>query len=414
MYLTESKMVDEMNKTLFEMLAIADQERIHTQIIAWLLTPEYFALSKINQAKLIESLFGLSIHQDEISKVKIITELNNLDFVLIHGNDFIVVENKLKSKQGKDQLSRYNEVIDNFRTKYKKKYNLHNEPRKFFLTFSGEISNDTKWNCIDYQAVRDAISSLDNTNSYIKDYLSLLNRLISARDEFLKDHRRYKEVFKRSGMKAEDRFDKPLHPRDDTEKFICENKLERMFIETLYRGVLIKQGFSNAGVDESHGVSLIQIYFFKFLTPDNKTQLKVGLQIQGSSLKYVLSSTFYHQSTKDDLPNELIEHIELALDKTQFRSNAARSKAYHSWSRKIADTQKIENLEGSIFGDWLKTQAQEAENFWRVHLLNMKENGLIKGFESFCSHYLTQPDTACGLPVCIKLQCIFFKKHDYR
>lgn len=41
-------MEDEINKTLFEMLAIADQERIHTQIIAWLLTPEHFALSEIN------------------------------------------------------------------------------------------------------------------------------------------------------------------------------------------------------------------------------------------------------------------------------------------------------------------------------------------------------------------------------
>ena len=112
-------MGDEMNKTLFEMLAIADQERIHTQIIAWLLTPEHFALSEINQSKLIESLFGLSIYPDEISKVKIITELNSLDFVLIHGNDLIVVENKLKSKQGEDQLSRYNKVIDNFRAEYK-------------------------------------------------------------------------------------------------------------------------------------------------------------------------------------------------------------------------------------------------------------------------------------------------------
>lgn len=376
-------MGDEMNKTLFEMLAIADQERIHTQIIAWLLTPEHFALSEINQSKLIESLFGLSIYPDEISKVKIITELNSLDFVLIHGNDLIVVENKLKSKQGEDQLSRYNKVIDNFRAEYKERYNLNNEPRKFFLTFSGEISNDTNWNCIDYQAVRDAISDLDNTNTYINDYLSLLNRLISSRDKFLKDHTKYKEVFKRSGMKAEDRFVKPLHPRDDTEKFICENKLERMYIETLFRRVLIEQGFSNAGIDESHGVALIQIDFFKFLTKDNKTQLKVGLQIQGSSLKYVLSSTDYSKSTKDDLPNELIDHIELALDKIQFRSNSARSKAYHSWSRKIADNQKIENLEISIFGSWLKTQAQEAENLWREHLLNMKKNGLIKDFDPY-------------------------------
>jgi hypothetical protein len=105
------------------------------------------------------------------------------------------------------------------------------------------------------------------------------------------------------------------------------------------------------------------------------------LQIQGNSLKYVLSSKDYHNSTKDDLPNELIDHIELALDKTQLRSNSARSKAYHSWSRKIADTQKIENLEISIFGAWLKTQAEEAKNFWREHLLNMKEDRLIKGFD---------------------------------
>ncbi len=367
-----------MDKTLFEMLAIADQERIHTQIIAWLVNPEYFALSATNQSKLIESLFGLSISPDEILKVKIITELNSLDFILIHGNDLIVVENKLKSKQGKGQLERYNTVIDML----KKKYNLTRAPIKFFLTFSGEISNDENWNCIDYQVVRDAINSLDCDNSYINDYLSLLNRLISSREAFLRNHTKYKEVFNRSGMKAEDRFfNKPLDPCDEIEKFICENKLERMFIETLYRKILIDQGFNNAGIDESHGVALIQIDFFKFLQKDNIKQLKAGLQIQGNSLKYVLSSTDYHNSTKDDLPNEYIEHINCAIDKSIFRSNSARSKSYHSWSRKISENQKLENLEISSFVSWLKTQAEEAEKFWREHLLKMKENRLINDFD---------------------------------
>ena len=102
-----------MKKTLFEMLAIADQERIHTQVIAWLLTYGSSPLSTTDQARLINHLFNVDLPVDEIKNIKILTELNNLDLAIIHKKAFIVIENKLKSKQSKDQLKRYSTEIQN-------------------------------------------------------------------------------------------------------------------------------------------------------------------------------------------------------------------------------------------------------------------------------------------------------------
>lgn len=353
-----------MEKSFFEMLAIADQERIHTQTIAWFLDPESLGIKHEDKSKLIKQLFGLSIPANKIKEIKVITELNSLDLALIYHDDFVVLENKLKSKEGIGQTNKYNQTVDYL----KKRFHCKNTPKKFFLSFSGESANSEGWHYIDYNLVYTALTSIKTDNIYAKDYTILLHKLIAARNIFLTNHTKFKEVFNRSGMKAEDRFEKPLESSDDTVKFICGNKLERIFIETLFRKILGISGISEANISESHGTALIQLDIFQFIAKENNQIFKVGIQLQGDALKYVLSSTNYHSSVKDELPASLISELTPIFSSIGLKSNSGRTKAYHSWSRKISNAERLENSEINTFCDWFKKQANESKEFWNKYL----------------------------------------------
>ena len=366
-----------MKKTLFEMLAIADQERIHTQVIAWLLTYGSSPLSTTDQARLINHLFNVDLPVDEIKNIKIITELNNLDLAIIHKKAFIVIENKLKSKQRKDQLKRYSTEIQNL--KDTSTFDISAEPIKFFLTFSGELSDQEDWRSIDYKHIHESLVAIDSKENYIVDYIELLRKLISSRDDFLINHNNYKEIFRRSGMKAVNRLNNPLSTENENIKFICENKLERIFIETLFRKITNNCNLKKAEINESHGVALIHVDFFSFKALENPNHLfKVGYQIQGDSIKYVLMSLYdYQNSSKEDLPKHTISLLEFVFHNMGFKSNSAKSKAYHSWSKKISQSEMIENLTFDEFSSKLKTDLFDAEDFWKINLLKLEADRKI-------------------------------------
>lgn len=109
-----------METSFFEHLGIADMERIHSQMIAWIFDPACKAFDEEQKNKLLRDLFDL----DSVSNIKITTEDNNIDILVETDKHIIAVENKLKSSQHDDQLTKYQDYIED---KYKKKI-----PRCYF------------------------------------------------------------------------------------------------------------------------------------------------------------------------------------------------------------------------------------------------------------------------------------------
>lgn len=355
------------------MLGLADQERIHTQVIAWLLTPAYSPLENSERATLIFKLFGVYTSPKEADDIRVVTELKRLDMVVLHPKVFIAVENKLKSHQGTGQLPAYSIEIDAL----KKTLDFVGqvEDVKVFLTFSGEVSNEKDWTSIDYQHVLNALVSLQLPPGYAADYVSLLSTLLKCRDGFLKDHVSHPEIFSRSGLDTLARLTPLQQKANSVEHFVCSNRLERIFIERLYREAINTAGFHGAIVTESRGKALIQLNLFEFKFTEGKHVFNAGFQLQGDTIKLNIGAEEYAKSKCDWLPDDAIDHLDKHLSNEETRTNKARSRAYRSWSKQIETPPKGMTLQG--FSCLLKEEIDSAICTWRTVLDECSKSQIV-------------------------------------
>lgn len=352
-------------KNLFEMLSNADQERIHTQTIAWLLNPADSPLNDGQIERLYANLFGnkakIKINQD----LEVSTEYDHIDLVIQDSANIIAIENKLKSQQSEDQLKKYSEKL--------KQINKSGKIiTRFFLTFSDEISQSEDWVNLEYKAIHNSIASLESNNIYVKDYQTLLKRMLEAKDYFLSDGCDRFEVMRRSGLPTNKRFADLIKSDNEHIKYICNNKLERLFIEMYYRKIMSKLGVEKWKVEESHGNALIQVYFERINCKYKDIKLVPGFQLQKNTIKYNIHEENYKSSRRENFPKELIELLETQFFKKEngFRKNEGKTKAYLSFSYPIEPKSFLcGNIRDTVsfIGDKIK----ECEMKWqevRAHL----------------------------------------------
>ncbi|HOC77506.1 MAG TPA: PD-(D/E)XK nuclease family protein [Methanofastidiosum sp.] len=172
-------MLDTFN--VFETLKIVNVELKHSNFLAWLLNPNenhsfdsYFLRQFLKtfyseNKELIDS--ELSLFDFEIfdySDVEIRREWRNIDLlILIRGEGkenkkvAIAIENKIKSSEGPDQLSRYKKIVDKEFEDYIKFF--------IFLTPEGLEPSEDGWIPFHYEAIA---GLLEDALRYKKDYLS--------------------------------------------------------------------------------------------------------------------------------------------------------------------------------------------------------------------------------------------------
>lgn len=344
-----------MKKTIFESLAIADQERIHTQMLAWIFS-EDSPISTSDKSYLLYKLFGTGLGGNEvIDKLKVSTELNYIDLVIESETFLIAIENKIKSRQGKDQLERYSKEIDALISGEKK------QVKRFFLTFSGEKSKNVGWLNIDYKTVYDALSAIATKDTYFNDYCEFLKKLTEYRDDFVKAHHKYSLVFSRSGMKTIERVKYPLPSHaSPLELFVCSNRLERIFCEILLRSITQDMGYESAEISESNGTALTQIDLFRVNFSESKETFLAGIQLQGNSLKLNIRAENYNESTIDMLPNSIIPCFDKAMADNLLQPNSGKTKAYRSWSKKIDDKRFLCKCDKIDFVKYFNNEIQNA------------------------------------------------------
>lgn len=367
-----------MSKSLFEMLGIADQERIHSQTIAWLLSPNYSPLNSQQICELIKILFEIDIPKVFENKIIVITELNNLDLVIIIPQTaFIVVENKIKSRQRNDQLNDYDEkIIEILNNLNLVKVNFDQKNvKKYFLVFSDEASKNPSWISINYENLLSKLNKIKNENQYFIDYKAFLNDLISFKNQFCKNHTEYKSIFDCSGMRSADRLKERLSMvndknknQSDLELFAFHNKLERLYIECLYQHIF--HGFKwLVEIGETHGTVLMQFHFFEIKFNGIEHWFRVGLQLQGNAIKLNIAAVDYKNSESKWLPNQILDKSadihKLFLCK-KLKQNPPHSKAYYSWSKKIE--RDLKDVTADDFKNQIKNEVESAYESWKIVL----------------------------------------------
>lgn len=363
--------------TLFEYLGIAAQERIHSQTLAWLLTPNVSPLKPAHRVALLQAL-GLECEELDVSVLRVQTELDSLDLVCASNTKLLVIENKLKSRQASDQLLGYDAKIAAVSALLGTSASAH----KVFLTLSREKSG-CGWLDVDYAQLilplTDAAAVVKN--GYVSDYVEILSKLVAARTAFLDNPGAFQEVHKRVSWSAAKRLQEPLPDGiSNDEVFISSNRLERIFVETLLRDLVadIPNAIADAG---AHGNPLVQVPLW-LVEICNGGWYRAGLQLQGKKLKLNIADIDYEGSRPGTSLPMFDDDLEVAGG-VERKAHKGTSRDYRSW---VWDApQPLSSIAPPPVGfvRTFKDEVNSAETAWQQALEVLQRQAKIKTFETW-------------------------------
>lgn len=272
--------------TIFEDLAIADKEKIHTQVLNHVLNNKNITTaSKIAVlCKIVDSndLFK-DITIDQIA-ITAMTECSNIDLQIdIKSAEILIAkfvfENKLKSSLHSDQLTKYSSII-NENPDYKEKAHF------IFLTLAGE-SGQAPWKSLSFENYACAFKLFEladmyngNLNVYLEDYKKMLNNLIESYKWFTDNPKLYPITSK---AKLTQNIIEVKTYNDYIRKF----QLSTIFTKNYYLTALssIKdKPWMYIEIEETHGNSLFNLILYEY-NYGKEDQARLFLQAQNGTIK---------------------------------------------------------------------------------------------------------------------------------
>lgn len=313
--------------SLFQYLGFADIEKIQSQIIAWIFSPDCHAISIESRQNLLYELFGVN---EPILNVQ--TEFENIDIAFFTEKTAIIIENKLKSSQHSNQLARYHANSESNRLLKQMEVSF------FFLTLVSESSFNQKWKCISYRDIYTFLSSQEIlVNSFdghfLKEYITFLEKLTGAFQSFILKPSDFNFVFTDGHKKKIDK--KQEDYKSHLDWFIASNQMETIFQRGFWISLLQKSNFSSYVVKETRGTALVDFNLIKNYKIGKHTFVML-LQIQSNTFKFVLAAEDYKKSKSDWITN-LIPVMDELKNVNPFkynRLNPPKEKAYISLSKK--------------------------------------------------------------------------------
>ncbi|WP_426485309.1 PD-(D/E)XK nuclease family protein [Flavobacterium sp. 2] len=316
-----------MNRTFFEYLGIADMERIHSQILAWIFSSDCNALNDSQKCNLLMTVFNL----ENVFEIKnILTESQRIDILIETDSDLIVIENKLKSSQHSNQLERYVEL---FSRTHKVK------PKFYFLTLIDEIVKDPNWKRISYTRIFEALKKIrlneDSHSVILSEYITYLGKLSGLLIDFQNDSKKYDMVFLDGKKKKADKLN--ILYKNEYEKFIAENQLETILQKSFLTSLSLRIEKVSTFVADTRGDALIDFHLKPNIYFGGKKYMTM-IQLQNDVIKFAfVVAEKYGTSKKDWIQSMIPKMEELSLENTfgYFKCNRPKTKAYISISKKL-------------------------------------------------------------------------------
>ncbi len=342
-------------KSFFEYLGIADIERIHSQVFAWLFSNDCTALNSRQRNQLIKEIFKLENIGNILNTQ---TERGKIDILIQTDKEIIVIENKIKSSQHSDQLHTYKNYCEEEFRGYTKHF--------YFLTLIGEKTNhnDNYWNRITYTDVYKALKlvELNNNDTHsviITEYVNLLERLTSVLEDFTKNVKDYDMVFQDGGKTKGEKIN--VSYENPNKQFIADNQLETILQKTYLASIVEKIGTGR--ITETRGDALIDFPLTEHIEYQGN-KYSTMLEIQGDNLKFAfMIMDNYPQSDKKWIA-DIIPMMEKLLEienKAGFvKLNKPKSKAYVSISKKLKTPYWRMEMDKLI--EFIKTEIANGQN----------------------------------------------------
>jgi hypothetical protein len=317
-----------MKKSFFEYIGLADVERVHSQILSWLLSKDCEAFDSIEKTKFLKNIFGINENIIEIQ-----TERDKIDILITTQNNVIVIENKLKSSQHSNQLIKYKDYCKNTFPNHKVHY--------FFLTLINEKTDDNEWNPITYSLILKKIKELTlNKNNHgliLNEYLIFLDKLVCAVEDFNLNYLNYKMVFLDGKKKKQDKICND-YETNNYEWFIASNQLETIFQKMFLNKFANELKIDNFYITETRGDALINFTLDDKIAYNSRCY-STFIQLQNDTIKFAFAiSGIDYMTSEKDWVKDIIPKMEEIRDSNEFNYsnlNKPRSKAYISISKKM-------------------------------------------------------------------------------
>ena len=350
-------MEEQFKKGFFEFIAATDAEKVHSQTIGWIFSPNSKTLSSNQKMQILFDLFDnhdLELADFEVERVFV--EFKDIDILIVCKNFVIVIENKIKSTQHSNQLNKYENIISEINEFNSKLY----KPKFIYLTLFGESAKNGNWKELSYSKLHDVIISnlseftispeIDIQEHYIlKSYLNTINQLTSALDWIENDSQVRKWVFQNGDFAKSNIFNYDFVGKSSRIRYLAENGLVRFIQKYYYKKVidylnnqlqLINVSFFYESSSRNGG-GLIQITFNELAFTIDGEQYNIGYQIQGDSEKYNVANVKYVSSGKTEL-NKMKQIVNLTAELDELKRilrfskrNPGQSKPYASISNKL-------------------------------------------------------------------------------
>jgi hypothetical protein len=341
-------------ETFFDSLLLSDSERIHSQMLAWILKLPENVFPTAHKTTFLQQLFDFEITIE--NGLIVHTEINRIDILLETDNHILVLENKLKSSEHSFQTDKYkNAVPDNFKSTGK-------IIKCAFITLIGEKPKNAEWQAISFKDIWNALNAVPWSKTareviFVEEYIQTLRNLVTAFDSFLANHQKFETVFIDGSKKKHEKF----KYTDQLQDYIRINQLETIFQKAFLSKVAIDMNLQKYYITETRGIALIQV-FIKAIEYEKKVY-HIGLQFQRQCLKVNLTMTKNSQEAaafsnekRIKIPEKLADNFGKAYSKQNAynRFNRYNKNAYISVSKTLSTP--IYQMESDKIGEILKSE----------------------------------------------------------
>lgn len=284
---------------IFEYLSLGDRERIHTEMLHWILS-EHSKIEKKDKINLLTCICGRTFEDyEDIEKVK--TEDDNMDitFDIVSAVKKrripVVIENKFKSKEGKDQLATYDEKL--------KKRGVFDECIKIFLTPLGEQpKSGDNWKSVSYDRLLEGLCQISiERDVFIKEYKQTLERFICVVRMVQRDPGKYAPViFNKENNECLTELGSYIK-NAKLDKFLQMTWMETLALKMLENKKIstLNKRYYSVDKGSSAGTPLLDVIIGYIVNKDNNEVYRIGIQLQNETLKIFCSPLKYDKERLD-------------------------------------------------------------------------------------------------------------------
>lgn len=381
--------IEKTNKsTFFNKIGMADMERVHSAVIGWMLSDECMAFDIAVRSNILNNLFSGSDTDKVYTKIESHLEWEDIDILFetddSQGNkDCWIIENKIKTSQHSDQLTKYEDIIN-------KNYQDSNKHFAYLTLIDEKASSESGlWRNVTYgrlvQLLSESIKDLQNSTDAVilKEYYYTIQQLDNAAQEFIKNPGNYPNVFT-DGCKSNK---KKQYGTSELSRFIGMNNLETIFQKMYFKKVLdevldeCSVPYEKWRVGETRGNADFAIHFDNYPNPKEKDDFHFSVSFQAGTFKFAISRAYFNEKGKLDEYIESVHAWEDDFEKLQKafpkynRLNTGKSRARISISWHIGkeeDKEWYEWMDKKTFKSIVKQEFETAYKM-RQYVIDIHE-----------------------------------------